>query len=89
MIYAINIVSKARADDEYSYLSLNEYPIIYISNESIEDVLCDKSLLEIIKKYITKEIIYNNAHLNIRCIDNNNKIDYKYNINEIYKDFSK
>jgi hypothetical protein len=85
MIYAINIVSKARDDDEYSYLSLNEYPIIYISDNCVEDVLKDNELIDIIKKYITKEIIYNNSQLYIRCIDEYNKNDYKYNINEIYK----
>lgn len=85
MIYAINIVSKARDDDEYSYLSLNEYPIIYISDNCVEDVLKDSTLINIIKKYITKEIIYNNSYLNIRCIDKNNKTDYKYKIYDTYE----
>lgn len=69
MVYAINIVTNTRSGDAYDRVAINPYPIIYIGNESMEDVLRDDDLLEVLRGYIKNETTYNKASLMIRSVD--------------------
>lgn len=84
MIYTLNITTKARKDDEYSEVSLNRYPIVYISDDSVDTIIKDKDLIDIIKNYIHTDIIYNNSKICIRCINGNLKKDYEFSLDKIY-----
>lgn len=82
MIYAINIVTNTRSGDAYDRVAINPYPIIYIGNESVEDVLRDDDLLEVFRSYIKNETTYNKASLMIRSIDDLNVEEYIYTLSD-------
>lgn len=68
MIYTINITTKTRPGDAYSSVAINNFPIIYISEESVEDIYDNEDLIEIVRKYIKNKTTYENAILSIRTL---------------------
>lgn len=83
MVYAINIVTNTRSGDAYDRVAINPHPIIYIGNESVEDVLRDDDLLEILRGYIKNETTYNKASLMIRSVDGLDVCEYEYPISNL------
>lgn len=83
MVYAINIVTNTRSGDAYDRVAINPYPIIYIGNESMEDVLRDDDLLEVLRGYIKNETTYSNASLMIRSIDDSEVEEHIYPLSDV------
>lgn len=83
MVYAINIVTNTRSGDAYDRVAINPYPIIYIGNESVEDVLRDDDLLEVLRGYIKNETTYNKASLMIRSVDGLDVCEYEYPVSNL------
>lgn len=83
MVYAINIVTNTRSGDAYDRVAINPYPIIYIGNESMEDVLRDNDLLEVLRGYIKNETTYNKASLMIRLVDGLEVEEHIYPLSDV------
>ena len=68
MIHTINIVTKTRAGDKYREVAINPYPIIYIDDVDVENILQDEDLISIVRKYIKNKATYDNATLCFRTL---------------------
>lgn len=81
--YTINIVTDTRAGDSYEQVAVNPFPIIYIDDEDVDEIMNDEEFIRVIRKYIKNEITYQHAQLYIRQLDNQYQLtEYVFNIRD-------
>ena len=76
MIYVLNIVSPTKNSDTlYDEVSINLFPIVWVSSNNIDSLLNDALFLKKIKEIVKSKKVYENAKIFYRKFDNSMNLE--------------